>query len=905
MEPGVPFALLGAVQLLALGALLGLAAAGVLRRSLPGALMALGALILTALEVRTALRLGVPASDGLALGRAAGALVLGAGLYTGGLGPRRVPPILYGVVVPLAASPGPATFAAGAYALAGAAALWNRRDAIGAWVGGGLLLMGAAAALGPLADDGSGAPTSVLVLRGVGAVAVLLGLALLAQVSLLAKVVGAILVGVLAMAVAAVGVVGTVVVSSYDKQNRDLVVEARDTRLTALQENVFSQATQTVSFAPSFCINGGKDSAVARCNGFLTLLAAPNIDDFVVRVPRSGSPVALAGRFGGKVALPSASELLGLGRTPRVLAVLNGVGAKRVKTDVGFVRLIGSPPSLAVIAVTRADGTGPAAEAFVYGIRIDDDYAGRDLDTGQSYALSFLAGDPLQVVASNASLRRQRELLAIVHQAGADKNIAENGTVLASQGSQPTIALRPLSDLNPANPQTVALIAVSRDAGPALDAERRALQLLLISALVALLLVAGAAAVLGRRTVDPVRRLTAAAERVAAGDLTASAKVSAKDEVGTLSRTFDTMTSSLTRVTDDLRDSAARLETVLESMSDGLLATDADGIVTSVNRAALEMLGLEAEDVLGESLDLVADVRDDHGMQLADVEMRLQDEPAVVRRPDGSTVPVRVAITPLQGTEGVVVVLRDTTREREVERMKTEFLSNVSHELRTPLTPIRGYAEILVSKPGLDADKVLMFSSTIRDEALKMNRIVDLLVDVAALEAGRVSVSPRAVAVKDLIDVRLDLWESKAPERRADFKRRVAVKLPAVHVDPTWIGKALDEFVDNAVKYTKPGTPITLTGALSPDGTHVRVAVRDAGPGIAEADQALLFTSFEQVDGSATRKVGGLGLGLSFVRRLAQDAGYPLTVTSRLGRGSEFALDLPITGEKPVTSKKQ
>ncbi len=904
MEPGVPFALLGAVQLLAIGALLGLVAAAALRRSLPGALVAVGALVLTGIEVRTALRLGVPTSDDLALARAAGALVLGAGLYTGGLGPRRPPPALYGVVVPLAASPGPATFAAVAAALAGAAALWNRRDAVGAWVGAGLLLMGAAAALGPLADDGSGAPTAVLVLRGVGAAFLLLGLALLAQVSLLAKVVGAILVGVLAMAVAAVGVVGTVVVSSYDKQNRDLVVEARDTRLTALQENVFSQATQTVSLAPSFCVSGGKDSATARCSGFLTLLAAPNIDDFVVRVPRTGSLVALAGRYGGKLAVPSASELLGLRSTPRVLAVLNGTGATRVKTDVGFVRLAGSPPSLAVIAVTRAAGTGPAAEVFVYGIRIDDDYAGRDLDTGQSYALSFLAGDPLQVVASNASLRRQRELLAIVHQAGADKNVGENGTVLASQGSQPTIALRPLSDLNPANPQTVALVAVSRDAGPALDAERTALQLLLVSALVALLLVAGAAGILGRRTVDPVRRLTAAAERVAAGDLTASARVSAKDEVGTLSRTFDTMTSSLTRVTDDLRDSAARLETVLESMSDGLLATDADGIVTSVNPAALAMLGLEAEDVLGESLDLVADVRDDHGMQLADVEMRLLDEPAVVRRPDGSTVPVRVAITPLQGTEGVVVVLRDTTREREVERMKTEFLSNVSHELRTPLTPIRGYAEILVSKPGLDADKVTLFSTTIRDEALKMNRIVDLLVDVAALEAGRVSVSPRAVAVPDLIDVRLDLWQSRAPERRADFKRRVAARLPAVHVDPTWIGKALDEFVDNAVKYTKPGTAITLTGALSPDGTHVRVAVRDAGPGIAEADQALLFTPFEQVDGSATRKVGGLGLGLSFVRRLAQDAGYPLTVSSRVGRGSEFALDLPITGEKPATRKK-
>ena len=81
---------------------------------------------------------------------------------------------------------------------------------------------------------------------------------------------------------------------------------------------------------------------------------------------------------------------------------------------------------------------------------------------------------------------------------------------------------------------------------------------------------------------------------------------------------------------------------------------------------------------------------------------------------------------------------------------------------------------------------------------------------------------------------------------------------------------------------------------MSPDGTRVRVAVKDAGPGISEMDQVALFTSFEQVDGSATRRVGGLGLGLSFVRRLAEDAGFPLTVTTRVGKGAEFALDLPI-----------
>ncbi|MDX6218473.1 MAG: two-component system, OmpR family, phosphate regulon sensor histidine kinase PhoR, partial [Frankiales bacterium] len=443
-----------------------------------------------------------------------------------------------------------------------------------------------------------------------------------------------------------------------------------------------------------------------------------------------------------------------------------------------------------------------------------------------------------------------------------------------------------------------------RDATEALKAERDALRLLVITSLAALLLVAVLAIVLGRRTVEPVRRLTLAAELISAGDLSVTTGVRTRDEVGTLATRFDAMTASLSQLTGDLRDAAARLSTVLASMTDGLLATDADGIVTSVNRAALEMLGLDQLDVLGEPLGVVADVRDVNDNQLADPALRLRDEAGEVVRPDGSRVPVRVAITPLQGVEGVVMVLRDTTREREVERMKTEFLSNVSHELRTPLTPIRGYAEILVGKPDLNSEQVTTFATTIRDEALKMNRVVDLLVDVAALEAGRVSVNPRTISPGELLDVRIASWQDRAPQRKKDFKRRVAVGLPALHVDPTWVGKALDELIDNAVKYTPAGTPITLTAALSPDGGRVRVSVKDAGPGIPEEEQPGLFTSFEQVDGSATRKVGGLGLGLSFVRRLAEDAGFPLTVWSRVGRGAEFALDLPVSDE-PVPSRRR
>jgi PAS domain S-box-containing protein len=901
MEPGVPFALLGAVQLIAIAAGVGLAAAAVLRRTAAGVILSLGAVVLTAVEIATALRLGDSASDGLATARGVAGLLVAVGIVTGGLGPRQVPTSMYGVVVPLAASGGPAAFAGVASLLAGLAALRARRDAIGLAIGLGLGLQGAAALVAVRAHHGSAAPITVLVLRGVGALAVLLGLALLARSSLLSKVVGAILAGVVAMAVAAVGVVGNVVVDSYETQARQTVQDASDGRAIALgdyRDSIVSPAAKRLQVG---CDQGTPGQCLALASGEQQAFPViPNrAHDFLVKVYRSGVVQLVHQRTAGL----TKATLLGMRSLPAVAQVFDAKGADRFTEAIGTtVRLQGASPVIALAGVVAHQDSGnpdaPAAFVYVYGVALDQQFAQDSVDEG-GFGLFFLAGEPLSVVAGNKSSAVAATVLGIAQRAHVSSGIPATGLTVGSEGVNPTVAFRALTSVNG---DVVGFFAITRDPGPALKAERDALRLLVITSLGALLLVALLAILLGRRTVEPVRRLTLAAERITGGDLTVATGVTSRDEVGTLAARFDTMTASLGQLTGDLRESAARLSTVLASMTDGLLATDGTGIVTMVNRAALEMLGLEEIDVVGEPLGIVADVRDLSNAQLADPASRPRDEAAEVVRPDGTRVPVRVAITPLQGVEGVVMVLRDTTREREVERMKTEFLSNVSHELRTPLTPIRGYAELLVSKPELDHTQVHTFATTIRDEALKMNRVVDLLVDVAALEAGRVSVLPRTIAPRDLLDARIEAWQRRAPRRKRDFKRRVAAGLPALHVDPTWVGKALDELIDNAVKYTPAGTPISLTAALSQDGTRIRVTVKDTGPGIPDEEQAGLFTSFEQVDGSATRRVGGLGLGLSFVRRLAEDAGFPLTVSSKVGKGSEFSLDLPVSDE-PVTRR--
>ena len=874
----MPFALLGAVVLLAVAGWLALGAAALSRSRRPAAvLVAVGALVLAVCEVVTAtVDAGASGADRLLLARAAGLLLLTGGLYAGAVA-RRPPLAVPGVVVPLAGGTPPSVLAAAAGLAAALASVRARRDGPGALLAAALLAAGIAAGLAPVADERSGALAVVLV-RGASALLLLGALLVLARSSLLGKVVAAVLAGVLVMAVSSVGVVGTVVASAAVEEQNGLVEDAAAARLTLVSRNL-EAVKATAPLADEAC------RRTPRCGeSFFDVVAGPTAPTFAVRVPRTGAPV----NFGGRSPLRP-EEVVALAGS-RLVQVAQAGGPERIGPEgtASVVRLLGADPGLALVAAVPGPRPTPQAEApsvFLYGIRLGDAFVRTDLEDG-GFGLSLLVGG--EVVASNRSARDQEQVQRIADAAGLASG--RDDLTVPADGDSPSVSFRTLRSIGDDPAGTIAL---SRSAEDSLAAQETSLRSLLLTAVVVTVVVAGLALVLGRRTVEPVRRLTAAARLVAAGDLSVTTGLTGRDEVGALSRSFDAMTGSVSRLTGDLQASAARLATVLSSMSDGLVAVDGDGVVTSANRAALAMAGLVEPQVLGRPLREVLDLR--AGAAPLDLTAPTgADLPAEVHRADGTTVPVRVAVTPLDDGRGQVLVLRDTTREREVERMKTEFLSNVSHELRTPLTPIRGYAEILVAKPGLPSDRVTAFATTIRDESIKMNRVVDLLVDVAAIEAGRVTTTPRPVSPGELVDGRLAAWRARVPGRAADLRRRVAAGLPAVDVDPVWVGKALDELVDNALKYTPPGTVVTLAAALAPGGERVRIAVRDAGPGVAAADQEGMLRSFEQVDGSATRRVGGLGLGLSFVRRLAEDAGFPLVVSSELGKGSQFSLDLPL-----------
>ncbi|HET7482384.1 MAG TPA: ATP-binding protein, partial [Actinomycetota bacterium] len=415
----------------------------------------------------------------------------------------------------------------------------------------------------------------------------------------------------------------------------------------------------------------------------------------------------------------------------------------------------------------------------------------------------------------------------------------------------------------------------------------------------------------GRRITQPIQALTAVAGEVREGNLDATASVTGDDEVGRLGETFNEMTASLARMTGDLRDAArqehelrSRIETIMQSMADGLVAVGAERKILAFNREAENMTGISASVAMGRPLDEVFDVRDSQGQSvtLPIYDLAPGSVDGIFIQPEGEKpLPVTVVSAPLTDEQGDavggVLVMRDMSREREVERMKTEFLSNISHELRTPLTPIKGYAEILGRKD-IPPEKAEKFVHGILESTARLERIVQLLVDFSAMEAGRLEPHTKAVDISAMVDSLAEEWAGRTD--RHDVIADVDRAAPMVVGDERLLRRSLEEVIDNAVKFSPYGGTVRLEVKPVSGNGHgdlVEVSVSDEGIGIPPEDISRIFSDFHQLDGSETRAYGGLGLGLAFVQRIVEAHDGTVRVESRPTEGTRFTIAIPAAAD--------
>jgi signal transduction histidine kinase len=259
---------------------------------------------------------------------------------------------------------------------------------------------------------------------------------------------------------------------------------------------------------------------------------------------------------------------------------------------------------------------------------------------------------------------------------------------------------------------------------------------------------------------------------------------------------------------------------------------------------------------------------------------RLRCYTAPVHHKDGSTL-------------GRIFVLRDITRESEAERMRSAFVATVSHELRSPLTLISGYTDTLLNAGPWDRATQREFLEIVARSAAKLAQLVDNLLDAAKVEAGVLHLEREPVRVERIAEQVVAHRRILTADHQFDVHLEAA--LPLADADPVRLEQILANLVDNAIKYSPEGGPITIH--ISRDADGLTIAVTDRGVGVTRMEAERLFERFYRVDSSLTRSARGVGLGLFICRSLVEAHGGRIWVESQPGQGSTFSFTLPALTE--------
>jgi len=416
-----------------------------------------------------------------------------------------------------------------------------------------------------------------------------------------------------------------------------------------------------------------------------------------------------------------------------------------------------------------------------------------------------------------------------------------------------------------------------------------------ISAILVGLIALALTVVFAGRIMKPLSQLTDAAEAVAAGNYDQNIPSGSRDELGTLGRAVNDMRQALTRQVNELRDNSQRLETVLSSMVEGVLAVNADQRVLFANQASKSLLGIETQEVVGRPLLEVTRhlaVRESAVTAMnADVPYKSEFETIGGNR---RRLAVRATRLPGDPSAGAVIVLYDVTDLRRLEDMRREFVANVSHELKTPLSSIKAYAETLRLGAINDNEHNLGFVERIEEQAERLHQLILDLLHLARVESGKEAFDIKEVSLEDVIDRRGSVYLQRAEAEHLRLEIETPDTPVVARVDEEGMFTILDNLVNNAIQYTPEGGQVTVRCCTDEDSAVLEV--EDTGIGIAPNDQQRVFERFYRVDKARSRELGGTGLGLAIVKHITQSFGGEVGLTSELGKGSIFRVRLPRAG---------
>jgi PAS domain S-box-containing protein len=345
-----------------------------------------------------------------------------------------------------------------------------------------------------------------------------------------------------------------------------------------------------------------------------------------------------------------------------------------------------------------------------------------------------------------------------------------------------------------------------------------------------------------------------------------------------------------------------RLDAIIQNSADGVMILDAQRHIRVFNRALEEVTGWAAEEALGQPCSRVLALKDRQGKDICEAMCPLLEaEPAErlyvegdVKRPDGSVVAVGITYSPFYDREGrlasVIANVRDITRFREAEDMKSTFVSVISHELKSPVSIIKGYADTLRREDAQwDTDTLRQGLAVIAEESDRLNRLIDNLLDASRLQASAFRLEFSYLQIDKLAGKVTEEFRTQSGEHM--FTLDFPPDFPAVRGDIERLRQVLTNLVSNAIKYSPRGGLIRTGGWADDDWLYVYVA--DEGIGIPKPEQEHIFERFYRAESPLTRRTEGAGLGLYLCKEVVEAHGGKIWVQSEPGRGAKFIFKLP------------
>ncbi|HZW36353.1 MAG: ATP-binding protein [Deltaproteobacteria bacterium] len=409
----------------------------------------------------------------------------------------------------------------------------------------------------------------------------------------------------------------------------------------------------------------------------------------------------------------------------------------------------------------------------------------------------------------------------------------------------------------------------------------------------AFLLMLAGTAVRAKHVTGPLREMNAAARELAAGNFGRRIHVKTGDELEELGAALDLTASRLEQTISQLEREKARLSALLENLSEGVVVIASDRTIRMLNREAAKILG--TADAPAEGRPVAEAIRHPEVMGFIDL-WRKGESPAPIE----TFIPSRTGdrFVRLAGTAvrhdassgpDFLLALRDITEEKRLARVKSDFVSNASHELRTPLTNIRGYLEAMEDALKEEAPIDPSFLSIASANALRMDRLIEDLLELSKAETGRSPLEIEEVPLPEFLEHAASLHRDAAV--RAGKTLSVRGENVPLRADVRKLTLAVSNLLDNAIKYGREGGNILLAGSAREDGCLLEVA--DDGPGIPPEHLPRIFERFYRVDQGRSRELGGTGLGLSIAKHIVESHGGTIRAESRLGVGARFLIRIP------------